>query len=164
MAKLGLQVSDSTIRKYRPTPSRSASQTWTTFLRNHAKQIVAIDFFVVPTATFRMLFVFLVLAHERRNVVHFAVTEAPSAFWTGQQLVNAFPFETAPRFLLLRDRDGIYGAEFVDRVAGLSLKEKVIARRSPWQNPYVERLIGSLRRECLDQVLVLNEMHLQGVF
>lgn len=162
LAKLGLQVSDSTIRKYRPTPPRSSSQTWKTFLHNHTKQIVAIDFFTVPTATFRVLFVFIVLAHERRKVVHVAVTESPSAFWTGQQLVNAFPFETAPRFLL-RDRDAIYGAEFVGRVAGLGMEEKVIAPRAPWQNPYAERLIGSLRRECLDHVIILNERHLKMV-
>jgi transposase InsO family protein len=124
--------------------------------------MVAIDFFSVPTATFRVLFVFIVLAHERRKVVHFAITEAPSACWTGQQLVNAFPFEAAPRFLL-RDRDGIYGAEFGRRAAGLGMEEKVTAPRSPWQNPYVERLIGSLRRECLDQVIILNERHLSRV-
>ena len=162
LAKLGLQVSDSTIRKYRPKPQRSSSQTWKTFLHNHTKQIAAIDFFTVPTATFRVLFVFIVLAHERRKVVPFAITEAPSAFWTGQQLVNAFPFETAPRFLL-RDRDGIYGAEFMRRAAGLGVEVKVIAPRSPWQNPYVERLIGSLRRECLDHVIILNERHLDAV-
>jgi transposase InsO family protein len=162
LAKLGLQVSDSTIRKYRPIRQRSSSQTWKTFLHNHIKQIVAIDFFTVPTATFRVLFVFIVLAHERRKVVHFAITETPSAFWTGQQLVNAFPFETVPRFLL-RDRDGIYSAEFVRRVAGLGVEEKVIAPRSPWQNPCAERLIGSLRRECLDHVIILNERHLEEV-
>jgi transposase InsO family protein len=109
-----------------------------------------------------VLFVFIVLVHERRKVVHFAITEAPSAFWTGQQLVNAFPFEIALRFLL-RDRDGIYGSEFVRRAASLGVEEKVIAPRSPWQNPCVERLIGSLRRECLDHVIILNERHLDAV-
>ena len=162
LTKLGLQVSDSTIRKCRPTAPRVSSQTWKIFLHNHTKQIVAIDFFTVPTATFRVLFGFIVLAHERRKLLHVAVTEAPSAFWTGQQLVNAFPFETAPRFLL-RDRDAIYDAEFVGRVAGLSMEEKVIAPRSPWQNSYAERLIGSLRRECLDHVIILNERHLKMV-
>jgi putative transposase len=162
LAKLGLQVSDSTIRKYRPRRPRSSSQTWKTFLRNHTQQIAAIDFFTVPTATFRVLSVFLVLAQARRKVVHFAITESPSAFWTGQQLVNAFPFEVAPRFLL-RDRDGIYGAEFVRRAASLGMEDKVIAPRSPWQNPYVERLIGSLRRKCLDHVIILNERHLNRV-
>jgi hypothetical protein len=104
--------------------------TWTTFLHNHTKQIAAIDFFTVPTATFRVLIVFIVLAHERRKVVHFAITEAPSAFWTGQQLVDAFPFETPPK-ILLRDRDGTYGSDFVRRVASLGMDEKLIAPRSP---------------------------------
>jgi transposase InsO family protein len=162
LAKLGIRVSDSTIRKYRPKRPRPSSQNWTTFLRNHAKEIVAIDFFTIPTATFRVLFVFVVLAHERRKVVHFAVSESPSAGWTGQQLVNAFPFEMAPKYLR-RDRDGIYGTEFVRRVAGLGMEDKPIAPRSPWQNPYVERLIGSLRRECLDHVIIFNERHLQHV-
>ncbi len=115
LAKLGIQISDSTIRKYRPKQRRSASsQTWRTFLHNHAKELVAIDFFTVPTATFRVLYVFLVLAHERRKVLHFHITEAPSAAWTAQQMVEAFPFTTPPRYLL-RDRDGIYGADFVWR-------------------------------------------------
>jgi transposase InsO family protein len=162
LAKSGLQVSDSTIRKYRPRRPRSSSQSWKTFLHNHTQQIVAIDFFTVPTAAFRVLFVFIVLAHERRTVLHFAITESPSACWTGQQLVNAFPFEAAPRFLL-RDRDGIYGAEFGRRAASLGMEEKVIAPRSPWQNPHAERLIGTLRRECLDQVIILNERHLNRV-
>ena len=162
LAKLGLQVSDSTIRKYRPIRPRSSSQSWRTFLHNQTKQIAAIDFFTVPTAMFRVLFVFIVLAHARRKVVHFAITEAPSAFWAGQQLVNAFPFETAPRFFL-RDRDGIYSAEFVCRAASLGMEEKVIAPRSPWQNPYVERLIRSLRRDYLDHVIVFNERHLHRV-
>jgi putative transposase len=160
--QMGLQVSDSTVRRYRPKPPRSSSQSWKTFLRTHTKQIAATDFFAVPTATYRVLFVFIVLVHERRKVVHFAITEAPSAFWTGQQFVNAFPFETAPRFLL-RDRDGIYGSEFVRRAASLGVEEKMIAPRSPWQNPCVERLIGSLRRECLDHVIILNERHLHRV-
>jgi putative transposase len=162
LAKLGLQVSDSTIRTYRAKPPRSSSQSWKTFLHNHTKQIVAIDFFTVPTATFRVLSVFIVPAHARRKVVHFAIPEAPSASWTGPQLINAFPFETAPRFLL-RDRDGVYSAEFVRRAASLGMEEKVIAPRSPWQNPCAERLIGSLRRECLDHVIIFNERHLEEV-
>lgn len=162
LAKLGLQVSDSTVRKYRPKGLRSTSQSWRTFLRNHAKQIIAVDFFTVPTLTFRVLFVFVILAHERRKVLHFAVTETPSAFWAGQQLVDAFPFQVPPRYLL-RDRDGIYGAEFGNRVAGLAMEQKLISAHSPWQNPYVERLIGTFRRECLDHVIVLNQQHLDIV-
>jgi len=162
LAKLEITVSDSTIRKYRPQFRSSPSQSWKAFLRNQAKGIVAIDFLTVPTVMFRVLFVFIVLAHDRRKVVHFSVTESPTAVWTGQELVNAFPYMTAPRFLL-RDRDGIYGKEFRRRVAGLGMKEILIAPRSPWQNPYVERLIGTLRRECLDHVIVMNEQHLRRV-
>jgi putative transposase len=163
LAKLGIQASDSTIRRYRPSQRpRPCDQRWSTFLRNHARHIIAIDFFTVPTATFRILFVFVVLAHERRKVIHFATTETPSATWAGQQLVNAFPFEAAPRFLL-RDRDGVYGSEFRRRVVSLGMNEKVIAPRSPWQNPYVERVIGTLRRECLDHLIIFDERHLQQV-
>jgi putative transposase len=161
LAKLGIQISDSTVRKYRPQhrPAPSA-QTWKTFLHNHAKELVAIDFFTVPTATFRLLYVFLALAHDRRKVLHFHITPAPSAVWAAQQVVESFPFTTPSRYLL-RDRDSIYGAEFVRRVESLGMEQKVIAPRSPWQNPMVERLIGSIRRECLDHVIVLNEHHLR---
>jgi putative transposase len=122
--------------------------------------LVSIDFFVVPTVTFKVLFVFIVLTHHRRQVVHFNVTENPTAEWTAQQLAEAFPWETAPRFLL-RDRDGIYGAAFRRRVENLGIEQVVIAPRSPWQTPYVERLIGSVRRECLANLVVLNERHLR---
>ena len=163
LAKLGIRISDSTVRKYRPNHRRPRSaQTWKTFLHNHAKELVAIDFFTVPTATLRVLYVFLVLAHERRRVLHFNITNSPSAAWTAQQVVEAFPFTTPPRYLL-RDRDGIYGTDFVRRVKGLGLEQKLIAPRSPWQNPMVERLIGSLRRECLDHVILLNQEHLRRV-
>ena len=163
LAKLGLQVCAATIRKYRPKGERGPpSQTWRAFLRNHTKQLVAVDFFTVPTVTFRVLFVFVVLALERRKVLHFAVTEAPSAIWAGQQVVNAFPFAVPPKYLL-RDRDGVYGADFTKRVAALGIKEKLIAPHAPWQNPYAERLIGTIRRECLDQVIVIGERHLQRV-
>jgi transposase InsO family protein len=159
LAKLELTVSDSTIRKYRPR-IRRGDQTWKTFLHNHAKDLLAVDFLVVRTATFRVLFVFLVLAHERRKVLHFNVTDSPSAAWTAQQLAEAFPYAQPPRYLL-RDRDGIYGQEFVRRTRNLGLQQKLIAPRSPWQNPLVERLVGSIRRECLDHLIVLNEEHLR---
>jgi transposase InsO family protein len=163
LAKLGLQVSAATVRKYRPKGERRPpSQSWRSFLANHTKQLIAVDFFTVPTVTFRVLFVFVVLAHERRKVLHFSVTEAPSAAWAGQQIVNAFPFEKPPKYLL-RDRDGTYGAEFSKRVAALGIEEKPIAPRAPWQNPYAERLIGSIRRECLNNVIVIGERHLQNV-
>ena len=138
------------------------SQTWRTFLKNHATEIAAIDFFTVHTAMFRILFCFVVLRHDRRRVVHFNVTDHPSAVWTAQQVVEAFPFDEAPKYLL-RDRDGIYGDEFVARVRGMGIEEVLISPRSPWQNPYAERVIGSIRRECLDHVIILNADHLQRV-
>jgi len=162
LAKLGIKVSDSTVRKYRPRTRRPPSQTWQTFLRNHAGEIAAVDFFVVPTVTFRLLYVFVVMVHARRRIVHFNVTDSPSAQWTGQQVIEAFPFDTAPRYLL-RDRDSIYGADFVRRVGSMSIEPVVTAYRSPWQNPYVERVIGSLRRECVDHVIVFSEQHLHRV-
>jgi len=119
-----------------------------------------VDFFVVPTVLFKVLFVFVVMAHERRRVVHINVTDIPTAQWTAQQLVEAFPWETAPRYVL-RDRDAVYGGAFSSRVQSLGIREVKTAPRSPWQNPYVERLIGTLRRECLDHVVVLNETHLR---
>ena len=126
------------------------------------KDLVAVDFFVVPTATFKILFVFVVLAHERRRIVHFNVTEHPTAQWTAQQIVivEAFPFDTAPQYLL-RDSDGIYGDRVQRRLASLGIDEIVTAPASPWQNAYVERVIGSFRRELLDHVIVLNQRHLK---
>jgi len=132
------------------------------FLRNHTKELVSIDFFVVPTATFRILYVFLVLEHERRRVVHFNVTDGPSARWTGQQLVNAFPYDSAPK-VLIRDRDKIYGAAFVRRAHAMGIEQVLTAPRSPWQNPYCERVIGTLRRDCLNHVIVLGEQHLRRI-
>ncbi len=163
LAKLGISVSDSTVRKYRPrTRSNRRDQTWKSFLQNHAKELVSVDFFTVPTATFRVLYVFLVLAHERRKVLHFKVTDSPSAEWGAQQLTEAFPYCSPPRYLL-RDRDSIYGLQFEARATSLGLEQKLIAARSPWQNPFVERLIGSIRRECLDQVIVFHARHLYRV-
>jgi transposase InsO family protein len=138
----------------------SPSQTWRTFLDNHIGQIAAIDFFTVPTITFRLMYVFLVLRHDRRRVVHFNVTANPTAQWAARQIVEAFPFEEVPRFLL-RDRDSIYGEYFRDRVKHMGIEEVPIAPQAPWRNPYAERIIGSIRRECLDHVIILNEDHLR---
>jgi transposase InsO family protein len=162
LALLGHVVAESTIDKYRVHPRRPPSQTWRTFLDNLVKDIVAIDFFTVPTATFRVLFAFVVLRHDRRQLIHFNVTAHPTAEWTAQQIVEAFPFDTALRFLI-RDRDGIYGDRFRERIANTGIEEVVIAPRSPWQDPYCERLVGSIRRECLDRVIVLNERHLRRI-
>ncbi len=126
------------------------------------RKLVSIDFFIVPTATFRVLFVLIVLAHDRRKIVHFNVTEHPTACWTARQLVQAFYDRESPRYLI-RDRDGIYGSVFRDQVKALEIEEIVIAPRSPWQTPYVERVIGTLRRECLDHVLILGEAHLRRI-
>ena len=158
--KLGIEVAKSTVEKYKPLGERLPSAKWRTFLDQHVKELVAIDFFIVPTATFKVLFVFLVLAHDRRRIVHFNVTEHPTAQWTAQQLVEAFPFDTAPRYLL-RDGDGIYGERVRRRIGSLGINEVVTAPASPWQNPYIERVIGSLRREFLDHVIVFNERHLK---
>lgn len=126
------------------------------------KDLVAVDFFTVPTIRNRVLFVFVVLALERRRVIHFNVTANPTAEWTARQIVQAFPYDSAPRFLL-RDRDAIYGSAFRGRVKGMGIEEVVSAYRSPWQNGHVERLIGTVRRECLDHMIILNEDHLRRV-
>jgi transposase InsO family protein len=162
LAHLGLQVSDATVRKYRPQPRKPSSQTWRSFLNNHVREVAAMDFFIVPTATFRVLYVFVVMAHHRRRVVHFNVTDSPTAAWTAQQIRNAFPEELVPKYLL-RDRDGIYGAEVVECIHNMGIEQKRIAPHSPWQNPFVERLIGSIRRECLDHMIILNAAHLQRI-
>jgi transposase InsO family protein len=162
LAKLGIHVAKSTVEKYMARRRKPPSPTWRSFLKNHLDGIAAIDFFVVPTATFRVLFVFVVLSCDRRRIVHFNVTASPSAEWTAQQIVNAFPDDIAPRFLM-RDRDGIYGAAFRQRLTNMGIEQVVSAPRSPWQNPYIERLFGSIRRECLDHVIVLGENHLRRV-
>ena len=158
--KLGIEVAKSTVEKYKPRGERLPSATWRTFLDQHLKELVAIDFFIVPTAKFRVPFVFLVRAHDRPRIVHFNVTVHPAAPWTAQPIVEAFPFDTAPRYLL-RDGDGVYGDRVRQRFDSLGIDEVVTAPASPWQNPYVERVIGSLRRELLDHVIILNERHLR---
>jgi len=160
LLKLGIRVSEATVSKYIPRRRKPPSQTWRSFLENHVDTLVSVDFFTVPTVFFHVLFVFVVLAHDRRRILSVKVTSNPSAAWTANQIVQAFPWESAPRYLL-RDRDGIYGAVFRNRVKNLGIKEAIIARRSPWQNPYVERVIGTLRRELVDHVIVMNERHLR---
>ncbi len=160
LLKLGFNVSQRTVARLMPRRPKPPSQTWRTFLQNHVLDLVSVDFFVVPTATFRLLYVFVVLLQHRRKVVHFNVTDSPTAAWTAQQIVEAFPDDSAPRYLL-RDRDGIYGDEFRRRVKGIGIAEILAAPRSPWQNAFVERVIGSIRREVLDHVIVLNERNLR---
>lgn len=159
---LGYDVSETTVDKYMIRSRNPPPQTWRTFLENHLPDTSAIDFFTVPTATLRILFTFVVLRHDRRRVVHFHVTEHPTAERTSQQVVEAFPNDTAPRFMI-RDRDRIYGDFFRQRVKHLGIEQVVIARGSPWQNPYADRIIGSIRRECIHHVIVLNDGHLKRI-
>ena len=160
--KLSLDVSERTVSRLMSKRRPEPSQTWRTFLANHARDLVSIDFFTVPTARLRVLFVLVVLAHHRRHVIHFNITEHPTAAWTAQQIVDAFPDDSAPSYLL-RDRDPVYGEPFRHRVKGMQMDDVLTAPHSPWQNPFAERLIGSIRRECLNHVLVLGERHLRRV-
>ena len=160
LCKLGIAVSERTVSRLLRRPRRPPSQTWRTFLTNHVATLVSMDFFTVPTLTGRVLFILVLLTHQRRRIIHFNITEHPTAAWTAQQMIEAFPDDTAPRWLL-RDRDAIYGEVFRRRVAGMGIGEVVSSPSSPWQNPYAERLIGSIRRECLDHVIVLGERHLR---
>jgi len=162
IGQAGITVSERTVSRLLRRPRRPQSQTWRTFLTNHVGTLVSIDFFTVSTLTGRVLFVLVLLAHQRRRIVHPNVTEHPKAVWTAQQMIEAFPDDTAPRWLL-RDRDSIYGDPFRRRVASMGIGEVVSRPSSPWQNPYAERLIGSIRRECLDHVIVLDERHLRRV-
>jgi putative transposase len=155
-------LAESTVAKYRVRGRTSPSQTWKTFLANHVKQIAAIDFFTVPTLTFRNLYCFIILLHDRRQVIHFYVTAHPTAEWTARQLIESFPEDSAPRYLL-RDRDQIYGEEFRLRVKGMQIEEVITAPRSPYQNPYAERVIGSIRRECLDHLIIIGEDQLRRI-
>ena len=162
LLKLGIDIAESSVSKYMVRCRKPPSQTWRTFLDNHLSQLVSIDFFTVPTLRFQVLYVFLVLAHDRRRIVHFNVTAHPTAEWTGQQLREAFPFEQLPRYLL-RDRDSIFGNQFREQVRDLGIHEVLSTPRSPWQRAYIERVIGSIRRECLDHVIVFNESSLRGI-
>ena len=162
LAKLGIAVWPSTVRKYMIKAEKPPSQTWRTFLKNHARELVSIDFLVVPTVRFKMLYVLVFLSIKRRCVIHFNVTAHPTAQWTAQQVVEAFPWDSAPKYLL-RDRDSIYGEWFRRRVQSMGIEEVVTAYHSPWQNPYSERLNGSIRRECVDRLIVFGEDHLKRV-
>ena len=162
LLKVAIEVSQATVAKYMRRRIGTPSPTWRTFLRSQASGIAAIDMFVVPSATLRILFVLLILTHDRRKIVRFDVTQHPTAGWLSRQLTDAFPWDTAPRFLL-RDRDTSYGSVFRKRVEVMGITEVVTAPRSPWQNAYVERVIGSIRRECLDHVVISNQRHLRRV-
>jgi transposase InsO family protein len=150
LLKLGFELSQATVAKYLVRHRRPPSQNWRTFLINRMQSLVSADFFVVPTITFRLLFVFVILSHDRRRPIHLAATANSTAEWTARQLLEAFPWDSAPRYLL-RDRDACYGEEFREATGWLGIREILTAPRSPLQNPYVERLIGTIRRECLDK-------------
>jgi putative transposase len=163
LLKLGFEISERTVSRLTPKKDRRPTQTWMTFLRNHVGQLVSIDFFTVATIQLRVLYVFIVLSHDRRRVLHFNVTAHPTAVWAAQQIIEAFPEDTAPRYVV-RDRDGIYGEFFRARVDGMNIEEEIlIAPRSPWQNCYAERLIGSIRRECLNHMIVMSDQHLRRI-
>ncbi len=162
LLKLGIPVSQATVAKYMVQHRKPPSQSWRTFLKNSAQDSVCVDFFVVPTITFQLLFAFVILSHDRRRPVDFAVTSNPTAEWTVRQLLEAFPWDNAPRYLL-RDRDGGYGEKFCETAKGMGIREVLTAPRSPWQNAYAERLIGSIRRECLDHVIVFHEAGLRRI-
>ncbi len=163
LLKLGIEICERTVSNLMPArPPKPPSQTWRAFLKNHMHNTCSMDFFVIPTATFKILFALVILSHDRRKVVNFNVTTNPSAKWTAQQVVEAFPWNRAPKYLL-RDRDSIYGGYFRRRVKNMGINEVITAPQSPWQNPYVERLIGSIRRDCLNHVIVLNEKHLKQI-
>ena len=160
--KLGLEVSERTVSRFmprRPTDP-DARRRWRTFLANHREGIAAIDFFTVPTATLRVLYVFFVVHHARRVLMHFRVTGHPTAAWITQQLREAFPYDQAPRYLIL-DRDAKYGNEVLTAIRHMGIEPKQITARSPWQNGVAERFVSTARRDLLDHVIVFNEKHLQ---
>jgi transposase InsO family protein len=163
LLKLGIEVAQSTVAKYMAKRRRPGSgQTWQTFLRNHVAGIGAMDFLVVPTINFRLLFVLVILRHERRRLISLSVTDHPTAEWIARQITEAFPWESAPTHLI-RDRDAAYGHAVTKRLAAMGIRDHPIAPRSPWQNGHVERLIGSIRRECLDHLVIFGEVHLRQV-
>jgi transposase InsO family protein len=159
LLKLGIDVGQTTVAKYMAKRKRPPSQGWKTFLRNHADGIASMDLFVVPTVSFRLLYGLLILQHGRRQILWLGVTAHPTAEWMARQLTEAYGWKAAPRYLV-RDRDAVYGDVFIQRLRAMGIRDRPIAARSPWQNGYAERLVGSIRRECVDNVVVFGERHL----
>ena len=159
---LGFELAQSTVSKYMMRGRRPPSQSWKTFLQNHAEAIAAVDMCVVPTLTFERLFAFLVLGHGRRQLLWFEVTRHPTAEWLARQITEAFPWASTPTYLV-RDNDGAYGQAFPRRVMAMGIRDRPISPRSPWQNGHMERLIGTVRRECLDRMLIFGEAHLRQI-
>jgi transposase InsO family protein len=159
---LGFEVAQSTVFQYMVRGRTPPSQTWKTFLRNHAGAIAAIDICVIPTITFERLFAFLVLGHGQRQLLWVEVTRHPTAEWLARQITEAFPWVLAPTYLL-SDNDGSYGHVLMRRVSAMGIRDRPISPQSPWQNGYAERLICTLRRECLDQMVIFGETHLRRI-
>jgi transposase InsO family protein len=162
LLKLGFEVAQSSVAKYMSRRPASPSQRWLTFLRNHSTQIASMDLFVVPSVTFELLYVFVIVSLARRHLVWINVTPHPTAEWIARQVTEAFPWNEAPRYLI-RDRDQVYGTAVTRRLRTMGIRDKPTAPRSPWQNGVAERLIGSIRRECTDHIIVLGEAHLRRV-
>ncbi|MEA2909740.1 MAG: putative transposase [Bradyrhizobium sp.] len=162
LLKLGIEVDQSTVAKYMARSGRGRSQTWKTFLHNHVAGIGAMDFLIVPTVGFRLLFVLVILRHQRRRLISLTVTAHPTAEWIARQVTEAFPWDEAPDYLIL-DRDASYGQVVAKRLAAMGIRDHPTAPRSPWQNGHAERLIGSIRRECLDHIVIFGEAHLRQI-
>ena len=162
LLKLGIDVGQTSVAKYMPRRRRPPSQGWKTFLTNHADGIAAIDLFVVSTISFQLLYGLLILHHDRRLIIWFGVTRHPTAEWIARQLIEAYAWQPMPKYVL-RDRDRAYGVTFKQRMKAMGIRDHPISPLSPWQNPCAERLIGSVRRDCLDHVIVFGERHLRHV-
>ena len=159
---LGYNISQSTVSYYMPKNTPRSKQTWLTFLHNHLKETISVDFFSIPTLTYSLLHVFVILSHDRRKIIHFNITKHPTDEWTSRQLIEACPWSSDYKYLI-RDRDSRYASSFKERLSQLKIEEIKTSYRSPWQNGYVERVIGSIKRECLDHVIILNENHLTNI-
>lgn len=162
LLKCGIEVAQSTVAKYMARSGRGRSQTWKSFLHNHAAGIAAMDFLIVPTVGFKLLFVLVILRHRRRQLISLTVTTNPTAEWIARQITNAFPWNEAPGHLI-RDRDASYGHAVTKRLCAMGIRDHPTAPRSPWQNGLAERLVGSIHRECLDHIVVFGEAHLRRV-
>lgn len=163
LLKIGFCISQSTVLRYMPKGNgRTTGQRWKTFLKNHSRKIISVDFFTVATVNFKIVYVLVFLEHSRRKIIHFNITSNPTSLWTAQQLRNSLLDRENPKYII-RDRDCIFGNYFNESTSNFGIKQIVTSYRSPWQNGYVERVIGSIRRECLDHLIIINENHLRNV-